>query len=89
MTKRRKMKRITAAPVEKTIKKLYDDFQLDNSIKNLSEMTIRFYVQNLIHFFRFTDELTVASIAVIDKKLVDHYIMALKQKGLKDTTINT
>jgi hypothetical protein len=26
-------------------KKLYDDFQLDNRVKNLSEMTIRFYEQ--------------------------------------------
>jgi hypothetical protein len=36
---------------EKTLKELYDDLQLDNRVKNLSEMTIRFYEQNLVHFF--------------------------------------
>jgi integrase/recombinase XerD len=48
MTKARKMKRIVAQAEEKTISEMYDDFQLANRIKNLSDMTIRFYEQNLV-----------------------------------------
>ncbi|MGX1981247.1 hypothetical protein [Thermolongibacillus altinsuensis] len=49
MAKVRVMQR--AGLEEKTLKELYNDLQLDNRVKNLSEMTIRFYEQNLVHFF--------------------------------------
>jgi len=38
---------------EKSVEELYEDFQLENKVKNLSDMTIRYYEQNLIHFFPF------------------------------------
>ncbi|XQY92496.1 hypothetical protein ACNRWW_03460 [Metabacillus sp. HB246100] len=41
---------------EKTVLEMYDDFQLENRVKNLSKMTIRFYEQNLIHLLRYLDE---------------------------------
>jgi integrase/recombinase XerD len=82
MTKARKMKRIVAQAEEKTISEMYDDFQLSNRIKNLSDMTIRFYEQNLVHFFRFLDDVSVASITAIDKQVVDQYILSMKRKEL-------
>jgi integrase/recombinase XerD len=89
MTKARKMKRIVAQAEEKTISEMYDDFQLSNRIKNLSDMTIRFYEQNLVHFFRFIDDVSVAAVTAINKQVVDQYILSMKRKELKDTTINT
>jgi integrase/recombinase XerD len=84
-----KVRAIKRAELEKTLQELYDDFQLDNRVKNLSEMTIRFYEQNLVHFFRFTEEIGIEYVREIEKKHVDKFIMWLKYKGLKDTTINT
>jgi integrase/recombinase XerD len=84
-----KVHAIKRAELEKTLQELYDDFQLDNRVKNLSEMTIRFYEQNLVHFFRFTEEIGIEYVREIEKKHVDKFIMWLKYKGLKDTTINT
>jgi integrase/recombinase XerD len=75
--------------LEKTLRELYEDFQLENRVKNLSEMTIRFYEQNLVHFFRFMDEMRIKYVREIEKRHVDKFIMWLKDKGLKDTTINT
>ncbi|MFJ5762732.1 site-specific integrase [Neobacillus sp. NPDC093182] len=89
MTKARKVKRIVAQAEEKTIREMYEDFQLANRIKNLSGMTIRFYEQNLVRFFRFLDDVSVADITAINKQVVDQYILSMKRKELKDTTINT
>lgn len=75
--------------VEKTIVELYEDFQLENRIKNLSDMTIRFYEQNLAQFFRFLKEHGIEYVREIEKKYVDKYILWLKKKMLKATTINT
>lgn len=86
MAKVRVMKR---AELEKTLKELFEDFQLENRIKNLSEMTIRFYDQNLVHFFHFLKEIDIAYVREVEKKNVDKYILWLKKKGLKATTINT
>jgi hypothetical protein len=68
---------------EKTLKELYDDFQLDNRVKNLSEMTIRFYEQNLVHFFRFMEGIGIKYVREIEKKHIDKFIIWLKKKGLK------
>lgn len=32
---------------------------LENRVKNLSDMTIRYYEQNLAHFLRYFEELTL------------------------------
>ncbi|MCM2535099.1 tyrosine-type recombinase/integrase [Neobacillus pocheonensis] len=74
---------------EKSVEELYEDFQLENRVKNLSEMTIRYYEQNLIHFFRYLEEMKLEYVSEIRKKLVDKYILFLKKKSLKATTINT
>ena len=74
MTKAKKVKRIVAQTGEKTIKELYEDFQLNNQIKNLSDMTIRFYEQNLIHIFRFLDDVTITSVSQVDNHVVEQYI---------------
>lgn len=89
MTKAKKVKRIVAQTGEKTIKELYEDLQLNNQIKNLSDMTIRFYEQNLIHIFRFLDDVTITSVSQVENHVVEQYILAMKQRSLKDTTINT
>src|SRR5690606_25013694 len=89
MKREKKLKRFVAQEEEKDIRELYEDFQLQNRIKNLSEMTIRFYNQNLVHLFYFLDECIVNKCSGIDKKIVDDYILWLKDKNLKDTTINT
>lgn len=44
-----KVKVTKRAKLEKTFAELFEDFQLENKVKNLSEMTIRFYDQNLVH----------------------------------------
>ncbi|WP_102029190.1 tyrosine-type recombinase/integrase [Salirhabdus sp. Marseille-P4669] len=85
----RKKRIVTEDPEEKTVKELYDDFQLENKIKNLSEMTIRFYDQNLIHLFRYFKDESIELVKDIDKKVVEHYIIFLGNKELKDNTINT
>ncbi|SFD02285.1 integrase/recombinase XerD [Bacillus sp. OV322] len=74
---------------EKTVKELYEDFQLENRVKNLSDMTIRFYEQNLIHFLRYLDEIGIKQISEIEKRLIDKFILSLKKRELKATTINT
>ncbi|KAB7663385.1 tyrosine-type recombinase/integrase [Bacillus sp. B1-b2] len=86
MAKVRVMKR---EELEKTLEELFEDFQLENKIKNLSEMTIRFYDQNLVHYFRFLKEIDIVYVREVEKKNVDKYILWLKKKGLKATTINT
>jgi integrase/recombinase XerD len=84
-----KVKLMQRAELEKTIRELYEDFQLENRVKNLSDMTIRYYEQNLVHFFRFINEIEINYVREIEKKNVDKYIMWLKKRGLKATTINT
>ncbi|WP_400245910.1 tyrosine-type recombinase/integrase [Niallia sp. JL1B1071] len=75
--------------LEKTVEELFKDFQMDNRIKNLSEMTIRFYDQNVIHFMRFLDDEGIHLVKLIEKDDIDEFILFLKQKDLKATTINT
>ncbi|MGG7621956.1 tyrosine-type recombinase/integrase [Bacillus coreaensis] len=84
-----KVKIMKRAELEKTLAELFEDFQLGNKVKNLSEMTIRFYEQNLVHFFGFMNEQGIDYVREIEKKYVDKFIMWLKKKGLKPTTINT
>lgn len=72
-----------------TVQDLYEDFQLENAVKNLSEMTIRYYEQNLVHFLRFLHEIEIVYVSEIEKGHIDKFIMCLKKKKLKDTTINT
>jgi integrase/recombinase XerD len=74
---------------QKTFEELVNDFQLENKIKNLSEMTIRFYNQNLVHFQRFLNEKGIIYVHEITKNLVDQFVLWLREKELKDTTINT
>lgn len=78
-----------AAEKEKSIMELYEDFQLENQVKNLSEMTIRFYEQNLSHFMRFSEEFNIKRTSDIQKKHIDAFILSLRERGLKATTINT
>ncbi|MGR9047092.1 tyrosine-type recombinase/integrase [Halobacillus faecis] len=73
----------------KTVKELYEDFQLGNRVKNLSEMTILYYEQNLTYFFDHLNEVSIELVHDIRKSHIDRYIMWLRDKGLKDTTINT
>lgn len=84
-----KVKVMKRAKLEKTIQELFEDFQLENKVKNLSEMTIRFYEQNLIHFFRFLNDIGIDYVREIQKIHIDKFILWLKKKGLKATTINT
>ncbi|WP_445486423.1 tyrosine-type recombinase/integrase [Niallia sp. 03133] len=81
--------RLQRGKYEKSVKELYDDFQLENKVKNLSEMTIRFYEQNLIHFLRYLEGIGISNVGEIEKKIVDRFILFLKKKELKATTINT
>ncbi|MEY8346663.1 site-specific integrase [Niallia circulans] len=74
---------------KKSVKELYEDFQLENRVKNLSEMTIRFYEQNLIHYLRYLEEIGMRNVGEIEKRIVDRFILFLKKKELKATTINT
>ncbi|WP_162987535.1 tyrosine-type recombinase/integrase [Metabacillus litoralis] len=75
--------------LEKSVHESYEDFQLENKVKNLSEMTIRFYGQNLVHFISFSEEIGIEQISEIEKKTIDKFIMQLKERNLADTTINT
>jgi integrase/recombinase XerD len=84
-----KVRVMKMAELEKTLAELFEDFQLENKVKNLSEMTIRFYEQNLVHFFRFMNDIGIDYVREIDKKHLDKFILWLKKKGLKATTINT
>ncbi|WP_227936460.1 tyrosine-type recombinase/integrase [Alkalihalobacillus deserti] len=83
------MKIMQRAGLEKTVEELFEDFQLENRVKNLSEMTIRFYDQNLIHFFHYLEEIEIQYVREIEKRHVDKFILHLKAKELQDTTINT
>lgn len=78
-----------AAEKEKSIMELYEDFQLENQVKNLSAMTIRFYGQNLSHFMRFSEEYSIKRTSEVERKHVDAFILSLRERGLKATTINT
>lgn len=84
-----KVRVMKQAKFEKMVMELYEDFQLENRVKNLSEMTIRYYEQNLAHFFRYLEEIGIEYIREIEKRHVDKFIMFLKNKELKATTINT
>jgi integrase/recombinase XerD len=89
LNKTKKVKRIGAQTGEKAVQEMYEDFQLNNKIKNLSDMTIRFYEQNLVHFSCYLDDESVTSVSSIDNHVLEQYILAMKQRGLKNTTINT
>lgn len=52
-------------------------------------MTLRYYDQNLVHFLRFSREKGIKFVNSVEKDHIDEFIMALKEKGLKATTINT
>ncbi|WP_027953507.1 hypothetical protein [Halobacillus kuroshimensis] len=61
----------------KTVKELYEDFQLGNKVKNLSEMTILYYEQNLTYFFDHLNEVSIELVHDIRKSHIDRYIMWL------------
>ncbi|WP_408010160.1 tyrosine-type recombinase/integrase [Pseudalkalibacillus sp. A8] len=74
---------------EMLIQEVYEDFQMENKVKNLSEMTLLFYEQNLKYFKEYLERAGIEYLGDIEKKHVDKFILKLKDKGLKDNTINT
>lgn len=73
----------------RTIKDLFNEFQLENKTKNLSPKTIKSYDNNLIHFFKFIELEGLTSPSDIHKTVLENFKRWLFELNIKDTTINT
>lgn len=81
-------KKIKMGINEKTFSDGFDNFIVSCRVKNLSEITIKGYKNEIYYSFgKFFD--VMQPISCIDSGLIDKYILHLKEKELKDITINT
>ena len=73
---------------EKTFEEGFEEFIVSCRVKNLSEVTIKGYKNEVYYSFgKFFD--TTQPISCISSSLVDKYILYLQERGLKDVTVNT
>ena len=71
-----------------TIQAAFEQFQRQNTVKNLSLDTIEFYSSKSRRFFSFLGD-TEQRIDTITQEAVEDYIIWMKDNQLRDTTINT
>lgn len=87
MMKKRSLRAESAPPP--TIQTAFEQFQRQNTIKNLSQGTIDFYSAKAKNFFLFLED-TEQCIDTITEEDIEDYILYFKAKGtVSDTTINT
>lgn len=71
-----------------TIQKVFEQFQKQNALENLSQGTLEFYSAKARRFFAFLED-AEQPVDSITEETVEDYIFWMKDKGLSDTTINT
>ena len=70
-----------------TVQAAFEQFQRQNTIKNLSPDTIEFYSSKARRFFAFLGD-TEQPITAITQETVEEYILWMKDSQVRDTTIN-
>lgn len=69
-----------------------EEFIIDCKVRNLSPDTIKYYNQSFNYFNNYINQLfkdkEVNIISTIKKKTIDQYVLYMKDKKLKDSTIN-
>lgn len=73
-----------------SLEKGFEEFITDCKIRNLSKYTIKYYNECFSHFMKFTNE-NYKDLDIkrdIKKQTIDKYIMYMRTKQLKDSSIN-
>ena len=71
-----------------SLKNGFDKFILHCKVKNLSDMTIRYYKDGYGFFTAYLEKKDIY-LENINKKMIDNYVLYMRSQGLRDTTINT
>lgn len=71
-----------------SLKNGFDKFIVNCKVKNLSDMTIRYYKDGYRFFTTYLENKDIY-LENINKKMIDNYVLYMRSQGLRDTTINT
>lgn len=71
-----------------SLKNGFDKFIVHCKVKNLSDMTIRYYKDGYGFFTAYLEKKDIY-LENINKKMIDNYVLYMRSQGLRDTTINT
>lgn len=71
-----------------SLKNGFDKFIVHCKVKNLSDMTIRYYKDEYGFFTTYLENKDIY-LENINKKMIDNYVLYMRSQGLRDTTINT
>lgn len=71
-----------------SLKNGFDKFIVNCKVKNLSDMTIRYYKDGYGFFTTYLENKDIY-LENINKKMIDNYVLYMRSQGLRDTTINT
>lgn len=71
-----------------SLKNGFDKFIVHCKVKNLSDMTIRYYKDGYGFFTTYLENKDIY-LENINKKMIDNYVLYMRSQGLRDTTINT
>lgn len=76
-----------------SLKKGFDKFIVNCEVNNLAEMTIKYYKDAFNYFYKYVKSIDEESEDIraidINKTMMENYILDMKKKRLKDSTINT
>lgn len=73
----------------RTIDSVFNEFQLNNKVKNLSKRTITFYHENTVAFRNFLEGEGINDIGNVTKNIFNSYVLWLMDKQKNETTVNT
>lgn len=71
-----------------SLKNGFDKFIVHCKVKNLSDMTIRYYKDGYGFFTTYLENKDIY-LENVNKKMIDNYVLYMRSQGLRDTTINT
>lgn len=71
-----------------SLKNGFDKFIVHCKVKNLSDMTIRYYKDGYGFFTTYLENKDIY-LENINKKMIDNYVLYMRSQGLRDATINT
>lgn len=69
------------------LRRIYDDFALDNRSRGLAPKTLGFYDQQLEPFFRWLERRGISDVSQIDATSVRSYLAERHQAGVKPSTV--
>lgn len=75
--------------VDKTFEEVFEDFQLNNRARGLSENTVKFYSNNLPLLKNYLEKVGITDISSITKDNFQQFVLWLRDSYENKTTINT